>query len=292
MANDKYRMTRLATSINIPVPQTFYPGSGEEVKMIAGKINYPVVIKIRAGSANEGMTYIFRSQDLALAYDATVKKYSLDSHNLPIIQEFIPGTDYVAAAVFDHGQLKARVAIKALRNSPPSGGLLISRISVFHEQMLNYLTSLAVAMRWHGLISADFRLDERDNTPKLLDVNPRFWYSLYQAIASGVEFPYLLYGIAAGHPVPTLENYRVGIRTGFICSDTLDILSRLVKRGNKLNTLKEFREFRTTRFEDVSFSDPLPILAMTLDSVLTSARKRCNRISKRRTAPTGDANNA
>ena len=112
---------------------------------------------------------------------------------MPIIQEYIPGTDYVAAALFNHGQLRAKVAFKSLRNLPASGGLTMSRVSVPHEQMLNYLVSLAREMHWHGVIMADFRVDDRDNTPKLLEMNPRFWFSLYQAIASGVEFPYLLY---------------------------------------------------------------------------------------------------
>ncbi len=40
----------------------------------------------------------------------------------------------------------------------------------------------------------EFKLDPRDNTPKLMEINPRFWGSLALAIESGVNFPYLLYG--------------------------------------------------------------------------------------------------
>jgi predicted ATP-grasp superfamily ATP-dependent carboligase len=282
LANDKKIISQLATKLNIPIPQTFYPCSSEDVEKVSERTKYPAVIKIRTGSANQGMTYIYSPQKMVPAYEATVKKYSLSVDNLPIIQEYIPGTDYVAAAVFNHGQLKAKIAIKAIRNSPPSGGLLISRISVLHEPMLNYLTTLASAMHWHGLISADFRVDERDDIPKLLEVNPRFWYSLYQAIASGLEIPYLLYRIAADGDVPSVESYMPGIRTGFILSDTLNILSKLPKPGNRLETLKEFLEFKTRKFEDVSFSDPVPILATALDSVLTSAKKRLARYLSRK----------
>jgi len=160
---------------------------------MAERVSYPAVIKIRTGSGGQGLNYVSNSHEMPLVFKKTVKDFSLDSNHLPMIQEYIPGTDYVIAALFNNGQLRAQVAYKALRNSPPSGGLMVSRMGVSHDQMMNYLLSLAREMHWHGVIMADFRLDERDNTPKLLEINPRFWFSLYQAIASGVEIPYLLY---------------------------------------------------------------------------------------------------
>jgi len=41
----------------------------------------------------------------------------------------------------------------------------------------------------------EFRVDARDGTAKLMEVNPRFWGSLQLSILSGADFPYLLYNL-------------------------------------------------------------------------------------------------
>ena len=46
----------------------------------------------------------------------------------------------------------------------------------------------------------------------LLEINPRFWASIQLAIACGVDFPYLLYRLAMGQPVPETHQYTVGRR--------------------------------------------------------------------------------
>ena len=63
LANDKQKISQLAAKLNIPIPQTFCPGSIGEVKMIAERINYPAVIKIRGGSGGDGITHISSAED-------------------------------------------------------------------------------------------------------------------------------------------------------------------------------------------------------------------------------------
>jgi predicted ATP-grasp superfamily ATP-dependent carboligase len=271
IANDKLQITELAEKIRVPVPQTFYPHSIEEAKTIKDQINYPAVIKLRSAEAGLGMAYIRDSQEMPLIYEETVKKFSLDLNNLPIIQEMVPGIDYGAAALFNHGQLRAKVAFKSIRCVPPTGGRMVLRESVLQDQMLNALIALADEMHWHGLLMADFRLDERDNIPKLLEVNPRFWFSTYQAIAAGVEFPYLLYQMAAFNDIDPVENYKIGIRTGYIWNETLALFARLREPKNKIAAIKEYMKFNV-KFEDMSFSDPLPTMTIAMSAVLRSLK--------------------
>ena len=272
LANDKQKISELAAKLQIPTPQTLYPHSVEEVINIADGIKYPAVIKIRSGSGGLGMSYIYSSQEMIRLYEETINKYLLDSNDFPFIQEYIPGTDYAAAALFNHGELKAKLVFKALQSVPPSGGLMISRVSVRNEQMLGYLVALARTMHWHGIIMADFRLDERDNTVKLLEVNPRFWFSLYEGVASGVDFPYLLYRIAIDDDVKSVDDYKTGIRTKYLW--TYKNIPASHSPGNKLHSLEKTKEFTTTKFEDVSFTDPLPNLATWFNTILKYARKK------------------
>jgi predicted ATP-grasp superfamily ATP-dependent carboligase len=273
-ANDKQKISELAVKLKIPIPQTFYPHSIEEVKAIAERINFPAVIKIRSGAAGLAMTYVYNSQKTVTTYEETVKKFSLDSNNLPIMQEYVPGIDYGAAALFNHGALKAKVVFKALKNLPPSGGVMISRVSVRNEQMENNLIALAREMHWHGIIMADFRLDERDNTPKLLDVNPRFWFSLHQAIAAGIEFPYLLYRMAIDNDIQPIEDYKTGIRTGHLWRYAILPQTRLHGAAKKSDAIKQSQEYNTTKFEDMSLKDPLPNIAIFVNAIVRLARTR------------------
>ena len=48
-------------------------------------------------------------------------------------------------------------------------------------------------MDFYGVAELDFVNDSRDNTPKLMEINPRFWGSLQGAISEGVDFPFLLH---------------------------------------------------------------------------------------------------
>jgi predicted ATP-grasp superfamily ATP-dependent carboligase len=262
MANDKRQVAELARRIGVPIPQTYYPSSIEEAERIAGQIQYPAVIKIPTAKGGLGMTYVYARDEAVSTYRDTITKHSLDSAHLPIIQEYIPGTDYGVACLFNHAQLRAKIVFRSIRDRPPSGGQMVVRVSVLHEQMVEYLVALAVEMNWHGVIMADFRLDKRDNTPKLIEINPRFWGSLYQAIAAGVEFPYLLYKMALDGDVSPVLDYEVGVRTRYLWADLKALPSHLRVSNNRLRLVRAFLDFGATKYDDLSISDPLPVMAM------------------------------
>jgi predicted ATP-grasp superfamily ATP-dependent carboligase len=199
------------------------------------------------------------------AYRDIAARYGPDHSGLPFIQEHVPGTDYVAAGLFHHGEPRAGIVARSIRNLPPAGGLMVVRVSVVQREMAGYLEALAAEMKWHGVIMADFRLDERDNTPRLLDVNPRLWGSLYQAVASGVEFPCLLYRMALDGDVSPAPAGEAGVRTRCLWNDTRALPAYLRRPGSRLRTIREFLDFRATKYDDMSLRDPLPVLAMALN---------------------------
>jgi len=58
-----------------------------------------------------------------------------------------------------------------------------------------------------------------DGTPYLIEVNARFWGSLQLAVDAGVDFPWMLYRLAAGESVPPVDSYRIGIRNRWLLGD-------------------------------------------------------------------------
>ncbi len=287
MAADKRRMAALARRIGVPVPTTYFPDSVEEAEGLAGRVRYPAVIKIPSGEGGKGMAQVRNREEAVSAYRDTVARYRPGPGGLPFIQEYVPGTDYLAAGLFHHGEPRAGIVARSIRNLPPGGGLMVVRVSVVQQQMAGYLEALAAEMKWHGVIMADFRLDERDDTPRLLDVNPRLWGSLYQAVASGVEFPYLLYRMALDGDISPVPAYEAGVRTRCLWNDTKALPAYLRQPGSRLRTMREFLDFRATKYDDISIRDPLPVIAMVLNIPIRLAVRPARGDGPRRPARRG-----
>ena len=114
---------------------------------------------------------------------------------------------------------------KRLREYPLNGGPSTLRESVLRPEAAELGVRLLRALRWYGVAMVEFKVDPRDGVPKLMEVNPKLWGSLSLAIASGVDFPALLYRLATEGDVPPVPDYRVGVRCRFLLADTLHFLA-------------------------------------------------------------------
>ena len=118
-------------------------------------------------------------------------------------------------------------------------------------------------MGWVGVAMVEFRVDSRDNVPKLMEVNPRFWGSLQLSILSGVDFPYLLYKMLTEGDVEPRMNYKENVECRWMLpGDILWFLSA----PNKLKTIPEFLKFNTN-YDILSLKDPGPTLGFILASL-------------------------
>jgi predicted ATP-grasp superfamily ATP-dependent carboligase len=125
----------------------------------------------------------------------------------------------------------------------------------------------------------EFKVDPRDNEPKLMELNPRFWGSLALAIHAGVDFPYLLYRMAMGEEFEPIVEYEVGVRCRWLLPG--DIL-HFLHNPDRFRLEPSFFRFRGTHDDILSREDPLPIvgLFLTLFSLLWD--KDLRRFLKRR----------
>lgn len=257
MANNKKETIKLANEIGIPTPKTYTPESIDEVKDIADDISYPAVIKLPITKGSKGLSYVHDKEELIRMYKETVNRFS----SFPLIQEYIPGIGYGVSCLFNLGEPKAIFTHKRRREASVSGGPSVARISVRHEEMERYAVKILKRLNWHGVAMVEFKLDVRDNKPKLMEINPRFWGSLYQAIASGVEFPYLLYKIATEGDVEPVLSYKLGVETRYILGDIYAFPDYMLRSDNKIDFLKDFFNIKGESFDDLSFKDPVPFVA-------------------------------
>jgi len=250
---DKGWLMKFALSHNIPCPKTIFPETLREIETYKDSIDYPVVIKPRSSSGSRGIVYVKKSSDLFDSYCAVHKKYPY-----PIIQEYIPnGGAYGVGALLNYSsEPKASFVYKRLREYPVTGGPSTLRESVSNKKAEEMALSLLASLKWTGVAMVEFRVDARDGTPKLMEINPRFWGSLQLAILSGVDFPYLLYKLAVDGDIETVDHYKLGIKSRWLIPG--DIM-HFIHNPDRFKLIPGF--FSGDAKDDViSFDDPMPTL--------------------------------
>ncbi|MGB4653427.1 ATP-grasp domain-containing protein [Methanothrix sp.] len=256
--NNKGSLMQVAGDLGIPIPNTYYIEDLGMLSQIADEIEFPAVIKLRETSSSIGLSYVNSKEELISKYKETILKYALSPSNYPLIQEYVEGDGYGVSVLFNQGDLRAKFTHKRLREYPISGGPSTYRISVKEPKMEDIATRLLEYFNWHGVAMVEFKMGNNNN-PVLMEVNPRFWGSLNQAIRSGVDFPYLLYKMALDGDVKSVLNYDVGVKTKNLLIDNLALFNYMIyTRDARL--LKEFISLPSN--DDVlSLIDFLPILS-------------------------------
>jgi predicted ATP-grasp superfamily ATP-dependent carboligase len=262
---DKGWLLKYASQKGIPIPRTFWVQDIEDLGAVKDTIPLPWVIKPRVSSGSFGIVYVERERDLLAAYQEVHRKFPF-----PLIQERIPpnGEALGLAALLDGGgQVKASFTHRRLREYPVTGGPSTLRESVHHPLIEELGIRLLRSLQWYGVAMVEFKVDPRDNQPKLMELNPRFWGSLALAIHAGVDFPYLLYKMAMGEEFDSVLDYEVGARCRWLLPG--DILHFLTN-PQRFHLQPSFFRFRGMAYDILSRDDPMPTVGrfLTLFSLL------------------------
>lgn len=257
----KDKVLALANDLGIPTPRTWVLEHPDRVQSVQDQITFPVVIKPRIGSGAMGVTYVDKPDQLPHRYAQIHGRFQN-----PIIQEQIPrqGPGLGASFLMDEqSQVKAVFMHQRLREYPVSGGASTLRRSIWRDDIYEMGSRLLKAMNWFGVANVEFKLDPRDNTPKLMEVNPRFWGSLALAIHAGVNFPQLLYRMATGRSFSPVTRYRLDIQCRWMLPG--DIL-HYIHNPRRHRLVPKFFKFRQPGlyYDILSRSDPLPVLGRLL----------------------------
>lgn len=249
---DKALTIKIAAKHGIPHPKTIFVESVKDVETVAKEIEYPAVIKPRTkviwtnGSAMmmkvTQRNYAHNPNDLIAKYKNIVlqNKVLTQGNYLPIIQEYVRGTGYGVEALFHNSELKAIFSHKRLREYPITGGASTLRVSVNDEKLNNLAVKLLKAINWQGVAMVEFKLNGQGE-PKLIEVNGRFWGSLPLAIASGVDFPYLLYKSMVEGGNFSSPKYKLGLKQRWLIpGDILWLYSSMISERKTLGSIKDF----------------------------------------------------
>jgi predicted ATP-grasp superfamily ATP-dependent carboligase len=210
-ACDKREMFRLAQEFGICQPWTAWPSSREELAGL--DYPFPVILKpaTRLGPSNLQIPKAWQADDrasLLARYDEA--SALIRAENL-MVQELVPGggeAQFSFAALCKDGSPLASVVARRTRQFPRDFGQFSTYVETVDEpQVVAPAVLLLQAARFTGIVEVEFKKDLRDSRYKLIDVNPRVWGWHTLSRRAGVDFPYLLWLLAAGEPVPQARGH-------------------------------------------------------------------------------------
>ncbi|HHL38991.1 MAG TPA: ATP-grasp domain-containing protein, partial [Deltaproteobacteria bacterium] len=260
--HDKAALMEYAASAGVDVPLTFLPEGPGHVDELAGRLDYPVVVKPRRSSGSRGIVYARNADELRRAWRTVNSR-----HPLPMVQEYVPtvagGARGVGVVYNFDSEPRAAFAYRRLREYPVSGGPSTLRESIDDRGLVERALFLMNRLGWVGPAMVEFRMDARDGRPKLLEINPRLWGSLQLAVLSGVDVPWMLARLAVDGDVEPVMDYRAGVRCRWLVPGDL---MHLLTNPAWPSVLKDF--FRRTDGDDIiSASDPWPLLGRACSAV-------------------------
>ncbi len=237
LAADKSELFRLARDLGVPIPSTLRLESYNDLQMTLTKISFPVVIKpsrsrvpTQEGWVSTSVKYADSEEELR-----TILKAESPLAYPVLLQERITGPGIGVFSCYNRGKPLAFFSHRRLREKPPSGGVSVLRESIPLSPMARDIsTQLLNHLQWHGVAMVEFKMDDRDNIPKLMEINGRFWGSLQLAIDAGVDFPALLIATLGKEEVAPVESYRIGVKTRWLMGDLDSLLMILFKDRKKL----------------------------------------------------------
>lgn len=256
-AIDKAQTLKVAIENNIPCPSTYFVEDPNELDEIKMDLKYPLIIKPRISFGSRGIVMCNSPEHLKSRYLRIFNEFGPS-----LIQEYIPKGDELGVyTLFNFDSEPRAVSVqRRIRSYPISGGPSTLRETVHNQELVEVAFKLLKALNWVGVAMVEFRVDSRDNVPKLMEVNPRFWGSLELSVFSGVDFPYLLYKLVTEGDVEPCMDYKSGIKCRWLLPG--DILWYL-NSPSKLKNLPEFLDFNT-HFDILSLEDPGPVFGFAL----------------------------
>jgi predicted ATP-grasp superfamily ATP-dependent carboligase len=223
------------------------------------------------------------ADDLKEKYDAMREKYG----EPPLIQERVTGEEYGVEMIAEKGEPRALVVHHRLRSLSPTGGASVLKeiepAGALRDMLITYAKKLVHELLWEGPIMVEFKVDSDTRTPKLMEINGRFWGSLPLSVAAGVDMPYLYYRLVTGGGLPKdVVTPKEGVTTRHMMGDVLHLFRVLFARDpmrarmypKRLQSLRDF--FNTpkgTRGDVWLWNDPKPAFAELLDIVKKSFRR-------------------
>lgn len=180
IAKDKWSLYNHLMKYDLPCPQT------TNYKNIADlNFEYPIIAKPALGSEGGAGVKLLDNFESVKQYINTSKYEKI------IFQEFIEGSD-ISCNVFC---FEGIILAYTMQQSSQSGKIRVApqyEFTFFEDKvLLNILKQLMKSLDWSGVANIDLRYDTKEESFKIIEINPRFWLNTEASALAGVNFPHM-----------------------------------------------------------------------------------------------------
>jgi predicted ATP-grasp superfamily ATP-dependent carboligase len=261
----KTELHKLCNSAGCSSPLTIELKDYSDIKSIISHMPFPFMLKPERGGGGWGVTLVNNEDEFIAKWEA----FDTQKHqNKLFAQQYIRGDLYCYGVLCNEGKILASNCFQTLR----SHGTSCFRRGVIVEEIENQADKLFSHLKWTGVCQCDYILDEIDGKAYLIDANPRFWGSTAQALASGMNFPFLLYLLGTGqHDGSVVRRTGKDITSSWLWGDFMVMCERLLKEKGKTHILLEhLAAWSSAYFDDLRFDDPAPFFFYPLQKFISA----------------------
>ena len=264
--HSKKEMGRLAASLGVPTPNTFFPQSLAEARMFAHSAVYPIMLKpVEERGAKNPMArrklIVHGMEELMRGYEAMEAP---DGANV-MFQEYIPGgeeTSWMFNGYFDRdSECLFGLTGRKIRQNRPYAGVTSLGEAVPNEEIDRTTRLFMKKTGYRGILDIGYRYDARDGRYKVFDVNPRVGCTFRLFVSeNGMDAVRAMYLDLTGQPVEAgraVPGRRWMVEDMDVAASMRYWLDGDLAAGD---WLRSFRGVRETAF--FAADDPRPVAAM------------------------------
>lgn len=174
---DKFEMYKYLKSNDIPTILTYDSIHSFEKDLLLNKINFPVFIKPKTGSASVGAQKINDLSELTSKF--------LECKHDYIIQEYMDGEDIDADVYVDCISHEV-ISIFSKKKLETKIGGANKTISFVDKKLFDFIECILTKFSFFGPLDMDFFF--KDGNYYLSEINPRFGGAYLHAFGAGVDF--------------------------------------------------------------------------------------------------------
>lgn len=219
IVEDKFKLFQFCKKHNIAVPETFKLDKLSDINRLPlDQLDFPLIIK--GADVNTWRSKIHGSKKGFKANNLDeligMSKDILSKGVCILVQGIIDGPDtnhFKYCAYYSKaGKPLAKFTLKKIRQCPAHFGVGSVVESINDKRIIDLGENLFHSLGATGVVSAEFKLDERDGIVKLIEINARYWQQNYLATACGINFPLIEVRDLMGESVESQENFKDRIK--------------------------------------------------------------------------------
>jgi D-aspartate ligase len=284
---DKRTQYEQAQAAGIPIPVTHFPESVLDADRVAASLRYPCIVKpYESALGRAAMRSVSGPAEIGSkavrVHDrdelvACFERFATTDARF-MVQEFVPGDECALFGYFAFWDADGRehswMTKQKLRQFPVGMGSGSFQVSVNAPEVADLSRKLLRAFDYRGLVNVEFKLDSRDGSFRLIEINPRSASANQLAVSSGVDFPMLVYRYLTRPDVRERppNGFRAGVKW---VNEDLDVQAFLaLRKTGELTLWRWLRSVSAARSWAVATPrDPLPFLFQAFAHLRVPFRK-------------------